>query len=88
VRLPVPGDGVVPTGGRDDQIPPPTGGDATRGGLPVALYHGHLPKLAVEGVVEFDEASGTVSRGPAFDEVAPVLAVLVEHANRFPSGLD
>jgi hypothetical protein len=56
--------------------------------LPVALYHGHLPKLAVEGVVEFDEASGTVSRGPAFDEVAPVLAVLVEHANRFPSGLD
>jgi hypothetical protein len=56
--------------------------------LPVARDPGHLPKRAGDDVVEFDEASGTVSRGPAFDEVAPVLAVLVEHANRFPSGLD
>lgn len=40
------------------------------------LYHVHIPKLAEEGVVEFDAERNTVSRGAAFEPYAAVLRLV------------
>jgi hypothetical protein len=51
-----------------------------------SLYHVHLPELAQAGYIEWDRDDGTVRRGPANDEVAPVLELLGEHHERLPDG--
>ncbi|WP_089669548.1 DUF7344 domain-containing protein [Halobacterium jilantaiense] len=45
----------------------------------VRLHHVHLPKLAAMGYVEWDPDSGTVRRGPAFEDLLPLLTVIHEH---------
>jgi len=55
--------------------------------LEVVLRHNHLPKLEAHGLVEWNPDAGTVSRGPAFDEVEPALEVLAEGAHAFPGDL-
>lgn len=40
----------------------------------LSLRHVHLPKLAHAGLVTWDRDAGTVSRGPAFDDLRPLLA--------------
>jgi hypothetical protein len=50
----------------------------------VALYHVHLPRLAEAGYVEWDRSHGTVRRGPALDEVAPVLRALDDYRDAVP----
>ncbi len=44
----------------------------------VALVHAHLPKLADMGYVELDQGSGTVSRGPRYSELEPLVTALAE----------
>jgi hypothetical protein len=51
------------------------------------LYHTHLPKLATEGVVEWDREVETVSRGPAFEEIEPALQLLAANPNALPGDL-
>jgi len=43
------------------------------------LYHAHLPKLADHGYIEWDMDSKTVSRGPNYPFVEPVLRMLLRH---------
>lgn len=45
----------------------------------VSMQHVHLPKLADAGFVDWDRETGAVARGPAFDEVAPLLETLAGH---------
>lgn len=52
--------------------------------LELQLYHTHLPKLEERGYVEWDREAHTVSVGPAFDEVRPVLELLDEHSDELP----
>lgn len=46
--------------------------------LATRLHHVHLPKLSEMGYVEWDRDSGVVGRGPAFEELSPLLDVLHE----------
>jgi hypothetical protein len=48
------------------------------------LYHAHLPKLADEAYIEWDTDSKAVTRGPNFDDVEPLLRLLVQHHDDFP----
>lgn len=47
----------------------------------VEMHHRHLPKLEEAGLVTWNRDAGRVSRGPAFDDVRPLLALLEESEN-------
>jgi hypothetical protein len=49
------------------------------------LYHTHLPKLAEYGYIEWDPDTETIRQGPHFGEIAPLLAVLVDHRDELPA---
>jgi len=49
------------------------------------LYHVHLPKLAQAGYVEWDRETGTVRRGPAFDEISGLVDLLSAHDDALPT---
>jgi hypothetical protein len=48
------------------------------------LVHLHLPLLEAAGYLEWDRATETIRRGPAFGEVEPCLALLSAHAEALP----
>lgn len=50
-------------------------GDHERGDVDfrVAMRHVHLPKLDRYGFVDWDREADAVTRGPAFDEIVPLL---------------
>lgn len=52
----------------------------------VALYHRHLPKLAVTGYIDCDRVTHTIRRGPRFDEVAPLIRLMRDHRDELPGG--
>lgn len=52
--------------------------------LRLELYHAHLPKLASEGFIDWNRETGTITRGPQFEEVRPLLALLAEHEEKLP----
>jgi len=45
------------------------------------MVHCHLPKLASTALVTWDRDTGRVSRGPKFDDIRPLLALLEAHTN-------
>lgn len=53
-------------------------------GTELSLEHEHLPKLDDAGYVEWDRETGAVERGPAFEEVEPLLDLLERHADELP----
>lgn len=53
-------------------------------GAELSLEHEHLPKLADAGYVEWDRETGAVERGPAFEEVEPLLDLLERHGDELP----
>jgi len=52
----------------------------------VRLRHNHLPKLEQAGYIEWDQDTGSISEGPNFDEIKPMLELLETHADELPSG--
>jgi len=61
--------------------------DRTRRQMEMQLHHRHLPKLHQAGVIEWDRNTGTVSRGPQFEDIEPVLCLLAANSGRFPDDL-
>lgn len=51
----------------------------------VELYHNHLPRLRDAGFIEWDRDSGTITRGPRFDEIEPLLTLIVDHQDELPA---
>jgi DNA-binding transcriptional ArsR family regulator len=48
------------------------------------LYHTHLPKLADGGFIDWDRDSGTITRGPRFEEIEPLLRLMHDHQDELP----
>ncbi|MFB6184457.1 MAG: transcriptional regulator [Haloarculaceae archaeon] len=49
------------------------------------LYHVHLPKLADEGYVRWDREQGTVTTGPHWEDIEPLLRVIEDNLNELPA---
>lgn len=45
----------------------------------IELQHAHLPKLEAAGYIEWDPDSRTISRGPDFSDIEPLLRLLKEY---------
>jgi len=67
---------------RDDRGIEPTSAafsDGDRERMLTRLHHVHLPKLENEGFVDWNPETDEVTRGPAFEEVRPLLELLRDH---------
>ena len=48
------------------------------------LIANHLPELEKAGFIEWDRETGTISKGPRFDEIEPVLELIENHPDELP----
>jgi hypothetical protein len=58
--------------------------DGTAEDLRVSMHHVHLPKLDDYGFVDANPDRYTVTTGPRFDEIRPLLELLDANRNRLP----
>ena len=52
----------------------------------IEIHHRHLPKLADSGFIDWDREESVVRRGPCFDEIVPLIELMVNHQNELPEG--
>jgi hypothetical protein len=52
--------------------------------LLLGYHHVHLPKLEALGLIDWDSERGEVTRGPAFEEVRPLVELLDSRAEQLP----
>ena len=50
------------------------------------FYHTHLPMLEQHGYIEWDRGKQSVSKGPNFDEIRPLLELIDRHRDELPAG--
>ena len=50
------------------------------------LLHAHLPKLDDRGFITWDRSTNKISKGPQWDEIAPVLKLMHDHQGELPDG--
>lgn len=51
----------------------------------IDLFHNHLPKLAEAGFVNWNQEQQIVTRGPRFEEIAPLIDLMIAHQNELPA---
>jgi hypothetical protein len=54
--------------------------------LETQLVHAHLPKLQAMGFIDWDRESGSISKGPDWDRVGPLLTLIHNHQDELPVG--
>lgn len=54
--------------------------------LQTELVHVHLPKLADRGYITWNRDENTISKGPNWDEIAPLLELIDAHREELPEG--
>lgn len=59
-------------------------GEGTKFRVHAALIHNHLPMLEGARVIQWDQDTGTVHKGPRFEEIQPLLEWLNENADDLP----
>lgn len=52
--------------------------------LRLEMRHNHLPRLEDAGYIEWDQDLHVVTKGPAFDQIRPVLEMFEENAEELP----
>jgi len=50
----------------------------------IPLYHTHVPKLANAEYITWDNETDTISKGPKFSEVEPLVQLLKDYNTEFP----
>jgi len=50
------------------------------------MHHIHLPKLEDYGFITGNQKTNGVSKGPNFEEIRPMLKLLVDHEEELPDG--
>jgi len=53
--------------------------------LELKLLHSHLPKLAEKGYIDWNPETQTIRRGPNFEDIAPLLKLMDDHADELPA---
>lgn len=48
------------------------------------LIHNHLPKLDAWGYIDWDQATGQITKGPNWNEIAPLLRLIHDHQEKLP----
>ena len=56
----------------------------TGGPEPTLLRHNDLPRLTDMGYIEWDDETELITRGPKFDEIEPLLELIVDHGDELP----
>ncbi|NGM68597.1 ArsR family transcriptional regulator [Natronolimnobius sp. AArcel1] len=70
----------------DPQIPTDLETDSEERHTPkVEIVHTHLPKLEDAGFIKWDQEAHVVRKGPRFDELRPLLELLVTHVDELPT---
>jgi len=59
--------------------------DDRPGAFLTSLHHVHLPRLAEAGFIEWDRETGTITRGPRYDEIAPLVELVIAHEHELPA---
>lgn len=54
--------------------------------LETELYHVHLPKLEERGFIDWNQETGKVSKGPNWDDIAPLITLIDKHRDELPDG--
>lgn len=54
--------------------------------LEAELHHNHLPALEDGGYITWNRETGHISKGPRWDEIAPLLELLDDHRDELPEG--
>lgn len=70
---------AVPRGERADEANPKH--------RQIHLLHNHLPHLAEARLVRWERGSGTIEKGPRFEEIRPLLELLESHRETLPAVL-
>lgn len=60
--------------------------DAVNKSLTLSMHHVHLPKLEGSGFIDADRQQRSVTRGPRFDEIRPLLELLNDNQSQLPDG--
>ncbi|RQG95496.1 DUF7344 domain-containing protein [Natrarchaeobius chitinivorans] len=61
----------APNGRREDVLP--------------RLHHSHLPKLDEADFIEWNPHSKTITHGPSFDEIEPLVELMIDHEDELPA---
>lgn len=60
--------------------------DEQREDVLARLHHTHLPKLDDADFIEWYPDSKTITRGPRFDEIVPLVELMNAHRDELPAG--
>jgi hypothetical protein len=60
--------------------------DAIDAPIEIRLYRHHLPHLSDAGFVDWDREADVITRGPRFDEIAPLIEFMAKHRDELPVG--
>jgi len=74
---------------QDDDDPDPLNLDAATGEpdvLETELVHNHLPRLEDKGYIVWDRERKKISKGPNWEEIAPILELVHDHRDELPEG--